>query len=466
MLITRFQHKKLTIDKLHIQPGEICSIVGTNNSGIDLFVEICGGRLTDCSWENLELPENLGIVSFRLQQELFEAELRNDDSDFLGYFDPGTLVSEFIPDYLDHLELIEAFDMIDCLGLGYRQLSSGQSRKLLLLREITGGASTLILQNPYDGLDLRSRKELDRVLLLLAQQHISIVLVLYSFGDIPDCSTRVAQVKDGRMADIVDLRSALSVPAGPPAPLERNGEPFGRSAETGDRAPAETGSRELISLRDGFARYGGNTIFQGLDLTVNSGDHTLIFGPNGCGKSTLLDIISGDNTNCYANDLRIFGRKRGSGESIWELKKYMGLVSPSLHRDHRVSGTSLHIILSGLFDSIGLYKKVRKSDIVQARELLSWLGLAGKEGCAFRKLTFSQQRLVLIARGLIKKPPLLLLDEPTHGLDDHNRMKLLGLLEDIAVNRLSTIVYVSHREDEFRPFFTSRIQLDAYRPTG
>ena len=223
------------------------------------------------------------------------------------------------------------------------------------------------------------------------------------------------------------------------------------------------GGDELISLKDGFAGYGDKRLFAGLNLNIYDGDHTLITGPNGCGKSTLLDIIVGDNPKCYVNDLTIFGHKRGSGESIWDIKKHMGIVSPALHRDHRITDTALNVVLSGLYDSIGLYTKVSSgAEIKKAKQWLSWLSLADKSNLSFRRLSFAEQRLVLIGRALVKGPKLLILDEPTQGLDDVHRKNLLDLLESIAERRLSTILFVSHRTDEYRPFFKNRIMLDYY----
>lgn len=460
MQIINFRHTNLKIDELTITPGEIWTIFGTNNSGVDCFIDLFEDKLVDCSAQLLSLPDHLSILSFQSQQELFEEELRNDDTDFLGHFDPGTLVSEFISNAQQHFPLLEAFDMAKCLNLGYRQLSSGQCRKLLLLREITGGATTIVLQNPYDGLDQKSCRELNHVLILLRKRNLRIILLLYSTGDIPSCCSHLAIVQDGYLTASGEFEQTKHLLPTPTTTVQKTGSPF--TPRLDELSTDSVEAEELVKLSDGFARYGDNILFAGLNLKIVTGDHTLITGPNGCGKSTLLDIISGDNSNCYANNLHIFGKKRGTGESIWDLKKQMGLVSPSLHRDHRVPGSALHIILSGLFDSIGLYQKVGKNDTKAAIRQLEWLGLADKRDTSFRQLPFSEQRLVLIGRGLIKAPQLLILDEPTHGLDDRNREKLLILLEDIAKKQMSTIVYVSHREDEFRPFFTKQIELDTY----
>ncbi len=188
--------------------------------------------------------------------------------------------------------------------------------------------------------------------------------------------------------------------------------------------------------------------------------HTLVTGPNGAGKSTLLALVTGDHPDCYTNELYLFGSRRGSGESIWQIKKEMGIVSPALHREHYIPGNSLQIVVSGFFDSIGLYCRPTEPQRELARSWLRVIGLSGLEKTPFRNLGYGEQRLVLIARALIKTPKLLVLDEPTHGLDDANRANLLNFLELVVDRQISTIVYVSHRRDEFRDFFRQHISFD------
>lgn len=462
MHIKNFQHQELNIEELKTDPNEIWCIFGENNSGIEVFMNLLSGKKQEFSAKILELPDNPGIISFLAQQELYEEEIRNDDTDFIGTIDPGTLVREFLPDYQRHLPLLQAFGLDYCLDRGYRQLSSGQSRKLLFLEKLTGGATTLILQNPYDGLDPKSCHELNSALQELPEKGIELIFLVNSVSDIPAWCSHLAMIHAGRLevsgpyAEVLPQlskkRKTSSLPH--PAPIKEES-----SLST---APVQKQKEELVFLVDGFAHYGENTLFTGLDLVIHSGDHTLISGPNGCGKSTLLDIITGDNPHCYANNLRIFGRKRGSGESIWDIKKQMGIVSPALHREHRIPGSALHVLLSGLHDSIGLYRKVTTTEKRIGEKWLGWLSLGARSGTAFRKLSFAEQRLVLIGRALIKQPKLLILDEPTQGLDDNNRNKLLDFLEEIAQKEISTILFVSHRTDEQRALFKNQIQLDSY----
>ena len=462
MQICNLSHPSLQIADFSTLSDQSWCIYGGNDSGIDEFFAILAGEITPAA-EILILPEAPGIISFKIQQDIYENELRIDDSDFLDHPDPGTPAIAFLPPGSAQSPLVAAMAMTASLNEGYRQLSSGQSRKLILLREILNGARHLIVQNPYDGLDQAGCLELDRALAALARHQVQVLVTVNNREDIPFWCSHLAILHQGRivaqggretvMDRIATVRSAAK-------------GAFQPVVDTFAATPALPGNEdeELVNLKDGYACYGQHLLFEHLNLRIDTGCHTLVTGPNGSGKSTLLQMITGDNPKCYANDLRIFGIRRGSGESIWELKRDMGIVSPDLHRNYRAPGTTRQVVLSGLFDSIGLYRRPTGIQERRAMQWLEWIGLAGKAGQPFRRLSFAEQRLVLIARALIKLPRLLILDEPTQGLDNHNRAGLLDFLEQIAANRISTVLYVSHRQDEYRPFFRRHIRLGAAGP--
>ena len=458
--IQELSARGLHIGKFVARPEEAWCLIGANDSGLTLLCDVIAGEQVDFRAELLRLPTNLGVCSFKRQQAIFEDEIRKDDTDFLDKIDPGTPARNFLTDAEKHRELITLFAMDKALDRGYRQLSSGQSRKLCLLQQITRGVSSLLIENPYEGLDQASCLELDRVLTKLQHQGLGLLVLVNNTGDIPPWCTHLAAMHDGTIAlqgPVGEMLSAVKML------LKRQPGRFLVSVEELRKerltADNDTTSPNLLTLNKGFARYGEVEVFNNLDLIVNRGDHTLITGPNGCGKSTLLQIITGDHPLCYANDLYLFGRRRGSGESVWDVKKMMGIVSPDLHRNHRISGSALSIVVSGLFDSIGLYIRPTEGQHQLSRRWLQRLGLADQAKTAFRQLSYGEQRMILLARALIKVPTLLILDEPTQGLDEPNRTALLDILTEIAAEKLCTILYVSHRQDEHRSFFAQHVRF-------
>ena len=465
MKIKNFTSNALKIDQFEAGPGQAWCILGRNRSGIDAFFKLLAGQLP-APKDSVCLSQDCGIFSFEAQQALFEEELKNDDTDFMDRLDPGTLARQFIAAPEKHQDLIAAFDLERVLDQGFRQLSTGQSRKLLLLSEISKGAQCLLIQSPYDGLDPKACKELNRALALCAAREILILIFVNNPEDVPDWATHIGIMNQGRL-DFAGPRKAIPgevLTGGGQADFKAtladilSGSPGPSLPGPPDKAPVE-----LVRIEEGHAGYQGQPVFKGLDLSVCFGEHTLVYGPNGCGKSTLLQMIIGDHPACYQNRLWLFGIRRGTGESIWELKQKMGIVSHDLHRNYRVPGSVLDCVLSGLYDSIGLYTAPTGEDRKKGLAWLDRISLVGQAHSPFRQLSYPDQRLVLIARSLIKLPDLLILDEPTQGLDRPNRHAILDFLGEVAQDRISTILYVSHREDESRPFFSRRINMADYK---
>lgn len=456
--IRDLQHPLLHIAEFRLQRGECWAIIGRNGAGKHHLGRLLAGSL-DVNPACLQHRfDKVRVLSFEAQQALYEKELHDDDSEFMEGQDSGTTVRELLglqgalPATLAFLRLEPLLDR------GYRLLSSGEARKTLLAQALLAEPDLLVLDEPFDSLDREAMAHLDEFFAgLLRQDGPALVFLLNTLDEVHAWHTHLAVMDKGEL-----------IAAGPAAAMREDAalQALLRfdAASLPDwpaALPARPVPELLVELRQGMVRYGEREIFRGLDLCIRRGQHTLLTGPNGCGKSTLLGLITGDHPQCYSNDLRIFGTRRGSGETIWELKRQLGIVSAALHRDHRVSGSALHIVLSGFHDSIGLYDAVTPDQITHAGQWLQLTGMEAKANVAFRQLSYGEQRLVLVARALVKQPALLILDEPTQGLDAVNRLRVLYFLEHMATQQLTTIVMVSHRLDERLALFRQHIHMEA-----
>lgn len=450
----------LFVERFSARPGEAWCIFGSIHSGIYEFFRLITGDMPGVSADVLELPETPGIVSFKKQQAVYESELKKDDTDYMDRVDAGTPARNFILDADGHSDLVEAFHLTKCLDQGFRELSTGQVRKLMLLSEFSKNPSCLMVETPFEGLDSLSCREVGEALNHLYRTGTALLLFVCNRSDIPSWCTHIGVMAQGSLVFQGPREAGIQWLAQEPEQGTPDFQAFLKDLQKDKtRKSAKFKGTPLVRLNQGSAGYGGKTIFQGLTLSMAQGQHTLVTGPNGSGKSTLLQLITGDHPACYRNDLTLFGIKRGSGESIWDLKKDMGIVSSELHRNYHVPGSALSAVLSGYFDSIGIYRHATPGQTAEAMAWLERINMREKARTSFRDLDFADQRLVLIARALIKLPRLLILDEPTQGLDESNRKAVLDFIEDVARENISTILYVSHREDEFRDFFSRHIRM-------
>jgi molybdate transport system ATP-binding protein len=422
------------------EPGLVL-VTGANGSGKSALARALAERTPGAQ-----------LLSAESQQAFYEAQLANDESNFAQGVDTSSKVRELLGERGRAHPLFEAFRLASLWERGYRLLSTGEARKTLLLQAVLRAPSLLVLDEPFDGLDVAAVAELAHAIVETAQ-HLP-VLVVGAFTELPFAQGDVREVIAIERRDVAFRGTAQ-------AWRERQA----RRPRAHRQPPVELGSHyapldasvPLVALKNGCVRYGEQTVFEGLDFTVMPGQHTLIAGPNGSGKSTLLEMITGDHPQAYSNDLHLFGRRRGTGETVWDIKKNVGLVSGRLHRDYRVGGSVEEVLLSGLFDSIGVYVKPEPSQRARAHAWLAWLELGLAPDASFRELSFGQQRLLLIARAAIKVPPLVVMDEPTSGLDAENRERALDLVRSLCTQQRSTVLFVTHREDE-RGFWQRHIE--------
>ena len=337
-------------------------------------------------------------------------------------------------------------------------LSSGELRKLKLTETLFSQPRVLIMDNPFIGLDAGTRDQLKELFATIVKDNpIQIILVLSKTDDIPSFITHIVEVKDRHVGKKMTREDYLAsqVPT-PSQVLEASKAEAIRNLPYNNK---EYHTHEVAKLNHVSIRYGSRTILKELDWTVRNGERWALSGQNGAGKSTLLSLICADNPQSYACDISLFGIPRGTGESIWDIKKHIGYVSPEMHRAYQKDIAAIRIVASGLKDSVGLYAKPSAEEYETCRFWLSVFGLEGKENTTFLKLSSGEQRLVLLARAFVKDPELLILDEPLHGLDNNNRMLVKNVIDTFMQRENKTLIMVTHYVEELPTCIDHKIRL-------
>lgn len=466
--------KTLRLPDLSLQQGESWAFIGANGSGKSALVRALMGELTLLSGSVTNPFKRVARLSLEQLQKLVSEEWQRNNTDLLSpdEEDTGRTTAEIIqmdvknPEHCQ--QLAEQFGIGHLLTRRFKYLSTGETRKTLLCHVLMSAPELLILDEPFDGLDVASREQLAKTLEQLSQSGITLVLVLNRFDDIPefirhvgilvDCELTKTGSRESIMSEAIIAQLAYS---------EQLGEMTLPDMDNPDQKISLPSDKPVITLNNGVVHYNDKPILHKLSWEVLPGQHWQIVGQNGAGKSTLLSLITGDHPQGYSNDLTLFGRRRGSGETIWDIKRNMGYVSSSLHLDYRVSTSVINVIISGFFDSIGIYQAISERQRFLARSWLTLLGLEKQADAPFQSLSWGQQRLILIARSLVKHPPLLILDEPLQGLDLLNRQLVRRWIDVLIERGDSQLLFVSHHAEDAPDCITHRLTFvpdgDKYR---
>lgn len=456
---------------LRIDAGEQVAIVGPNGGGKSLLVDTLTGRypllmnevhydFSPCS--SRLVSENIKYITFRDSY---------GDTDGTYYYqqrwnsqdlEETPIVGNLLPPCKDEAlkrTLYDLFGMDALLDKHIILLSGGELRKFQLTKTLLSCPRLLIMDNPFIGLDAQTRAQLQELLRRLVEQtSLQVILVLSKTDDLPEFITHVIPVAHRVCGQKLTREAYLQqLPSAPAHVLEEAKRQRILDLPYSDNLYH---TRQVVELRGVSIRYGERTILKELDWTVRCGEKWALGGENGSGKSTLLSLVCADNPQSYACDISLFDRRRGSGESIWEIKKHIGYVSPEMHRAYQKNLPVMDIIASGLHDSIGLYRKAHEEDKARCEEWMDIFGIADWKERNFLQLSSGEQRLVLVARAFVKDPELLILDEPLHGLDMRNRRLVKDIIETFCERRDKTLIMVTHYKEELPSVIDHELYLN------
>jgi len=454
-----------------LEAGEHLAIVGPNGGGKSELVNTIIGKypllMNDVEYDfsprtSRMAYDNIRYMAFRDTygdtaegSYYYQQRWNSQDADIYP------TVAELMPEGGDpemRRQLYRLFGIEEMLGKTSILLSSGEMRKFHLTKALIGNPRVLILDNPFIGLDVDTRHQLRQLLeTLTSESDLQLILVLSKAEDIPSFITHVVHVEEMTcqeklsLAEYKEKQSLHTVRA-------LDGEKRQRLL-TLPRRTDDMDAERIVELRQVSIRYGKRTILNTLDWTVLNGERWALSGENGAGKSTLLSLVCADNPQSYACDITLFDRRRGTGESIWEIKKHIGYVSPEMHRAYLKNLPAIDIVASGLHDSVGLYRRTHPEQLAVCEWWMDMFGIAHLRDRDFLTLSSGEQRLCLLARAFVKDPQLLILDEPLHGLDANNGQLVKEIIDTFCRRPGKTLIMVSHYEEELPTCITHRLHL-------
>ena len=346
-------------------------------------------------------------------------------------------------------------------------LSSGELRELFIIRTIDQRPDLLVLDEPFNGLDSQAKQRVFNLLETFHCQGGRMVLVVHRPEDIPAYFSHTLYLEAGRIVRMgpIDGHPVIeSDPGGTSLPAPEALSSPGMGLPT-DQSSQKSDDNVLIRMREVTVVYDRVRVLDRVTWVVRNNENWAVIGPNGAGKTTLLRLITGENLQAYANDIILFGQSKGSGETIWQIRNKIGYVADELQARYQRRLTGLDVVISGFFESVGIYRTADPHQIQAARNWLTNLDIAKLSDAYMNRLSFGQQRLLLIARAMVKQPQLLILDEPCNGLDRAHRKKVLNLLDRIVHTGATQLIYISHRHDEFPTCISHYLLLENGRAT-
>lgn len=461
-LSLKFQQKAVLRDlNWTINPGENWVLGGISGSGKTSLAKIIAGlqsapgdvkiyfdresllpaeTLFVESWYQFKNLE--GVANFYYQQRYTSQQAKETltvHAELVGYGKEKGL-------HFDQVEpILEALGFATFASSQLIELSSGEHKKLQLVKALWLKPQLLIIDQPYTGLDVASRKNLNMLLDKVAEEGVQLILICND-TELPGCINSFAEIRDGQLVEVDALESSAT-------------EIHLREIPDFLKESPVYSSEDIVKMVNVNISYGEKQVLKNINWEVKAGEKWLLQGHNGSGKSTLLSLVNGDHPQSYANELYLFGNRRGSGESIWDIKQHIGLISPEFHWYFDPTATVWQSIASGFYDTVGLFQQLPYTKSIQVDELVEYFGLTENKNELLTALPLGKQRLVLLARTIIKNPELLILDEPCQGLDQQQTKHFNQLVDELCSNGM-TLIYVGHFESQLPTCIEKRILLE------
>ena len=438
--------------------GKVTAIVGRNGSGKTLYIEALRRKLASDKVRYIAFTDSYGVNvdgQYYLQLRWNQHDIDHETPTVGELLQRSYLLSgdDTSERRLLKEHLYQLFHTEELLDKYIITLSSGELRKFQLTKTLFANPRLLIMDNPFIGLDAETRDQLKELLLMLAEERdIEIMLVLSKTDDIPEFVSEVTELLGGNPMEPCSREEYYRRQQ--PIPAHVLSQEKQEAILALPYADNDYDCQCVIDMKQVSIRYGERTILKDIDWTVMNGERWALSGQNGSGKSTLLSLVCADNPQSYACDITLFDRPRGSGETIWDIKRHIGYVSPEMHRSYKRNLPAVRIVASGLMDTIGLYAIPNQKDYERCRWWMNIFGIGHLADTPFLQLSSGEQRLVLLARAFVKDPQLLILDEPLHGLDLWNRRLVKDVIETFCQRRNKTMIMVTHYAEELPPVIT------------
>ncbi|WP_183560216.1 ATP-binding cassette domain-containing protein [Mucilaginibacter sp. SP1R1] len=468
-----------------INKGENWALIGESGSGKSALLQTIAGRFNITGGTvtynfdnelNGSSPDNNGVsINNKLialvepkhhfrnlsntTEFYYQQRYNSSDSEDALTVDDYLLSIKSIPNHSSYWTLDKTLSLLNLHSLRDKQLiklSNGETKRLMLAAALIKNPVLLLLDNPLTGLDVKTRQDFNGIIEQITASGISLIMAT-SVHEIPEAITHVAVLNNGTIVHQVDKTAFKPDLFNPDTSDSINTREL--SSLLNVNKSAET-YNWIVNMDKVHIKYGDKVILDDVNWQIKTGDRWALLGHNGAGKSTLLSLINGDNPQAYANNIILFDKKRGTGESIWDIKKKIGFVSPELHQYFPTDNSCLQVTESGYYDTLGLFRPSNKERTEIALRWMKALEIDKYARVLLKNIPASAQRLCLLARALIKNPPLLIFDEPCQGMDDHQQLHFKNLVDTICSLTSATLIYVTHYQHEIPNCVNKVLRLD------